>query len=466
MASWTAVLILANVLADVAVGSPLMALPQLLDRLGTDQAAWVTSSVMLAGAIWSPVLARSADIFGKRRVLVSTLLLAGAGALICLAAPNIWVFVVGRLLQGAALGTVFLSVALVLQICTPAVAMTVVGLVTSGSSVVGIVEPFVMQPLIEAFGPDSVFVAAALLAGTAALCVRVVIPESPVRRPGRIDGRGAFLLGGGLAAVLGYVSLGSDSGWLSAGMVALLTTGAVALACWVYFALRTDEPIVDIRALGPTIVLTLVTVALAAGSFRSMLHLTSLVAQVTPERGLGYGLGSGEGLAALLAAPNAGIVVGGTCAGWLAGRAGPALPLLGGIVLGTAATFGMLLGVSHLPLAIVCGALLGIAAGAVAASGFSMTSDADEPERQGTTAGLVSVAMALGSVVVTVLGGEVLKATQSDGPGPPAGTGTGVLLYVVIAGSLFALAAVPAAILVRDRSPLTTRSGRLGRSAA
>ncbi|MFJ8632255.1 MFS transporter [Streptomyces sp. NPDC093568] len=451
---WAAVLTLANVLADVAIGSPMMVLPQLLDRFDTDQAAWLNASAMLAGAIWSPLLAKSADILGKRRILIGTLALACTGALVCLVAPNVWVFLVGRFLQGAAFAAVFITVALARQICTPRVAMALVGLVTSGSSVVGIVEPFLMQPVIDVFGYRSVFVVAALLAAAAALCVRSFIPESPIRGPGRIDLRGALLLGGGLGAVLAYVSLGRSVGWLSGGMVALLAAGAAALACWAYLALRVDEPIIDIRALSRPILLTLLALVLAAGSFRSMLQLTSIVAQVPPDLGLGYGLGDGEAVAVLLAAPNLGIVIGGTCAGWIAGRYGPALPLLGGITVGAAATFAMLAGVSVLPLAIACGAMVGMAAGAIGASGYNLATSIEAPERQGTIAGLVSVVLALGSVVFNFAGGEVLKATLVPGllaDGAPVSTATGVHLYVAMAGVLFVLAAIPAIMLTRDR---------------
>lgn len=451
---WAAVLTLANVLADVVIGSPMMVLPQLLAHFDTDQAAWLNASALLAGAIWSPLLAKSSDIFGKRRILIGTLLLACTGALVCLAAPNVCIFLVGRFLQGAAFAAVFLTVALARQICTPPVAMAVVGLVTSGSSIVGIIEPFLMKPIIDVFGYRSVFVAAALLAAAAALCVRSFLPESPVRSTGRIDVRGALLLGGGLGAVLAYTSLGSDLGWLSEGMLTLLAAGAAALAGWAYLALRVDEPIIDIRALSRPILLTLLALVLAAGSFRSMLQLTSIIAQVPPGLGLGYGLGDGDAVAVLLATPNLGIVIGGMCAGWVAGRLGPALPLLGGIAVGTVATFAMLSGVSALPLAIACGAMLGMAAGAIGASGYNLATSLEAPERQGTIAGLVSVVLALGSVVFNIAGGEVLKATEIPGAfadGAPVSTATGVYLYVAMAGALFVLAAVPAIMLARKR---------------
>lgn len=452
---WAAVLTLANVLADVAIGSPMMVLPQLLEHFDTDQAAWLNASAMLAGAIWSPLLAKSSDVFGKRRILIATLLLACIGALVCLAAPNLWIFLVGRFLQGAAFAAIFITVALTRQICAPGVAMAVVGLVTSGSSIVGIIEPFLMKPIIDAFGYRSVFVTAALLAAAAVLCVRLVIPESPIRGTGRIDVGGAILLGGGLGAVLAYISLGRDLGWLSVGMVALLAAGAAALAGWAVLTLRVDEPIIDIRALSRPILLLLLALVLAAGSFRSMLQLTSIVAQVPPDRGLGYGLGDGEAVAVLLAAPSLGIAIGGTLAGWIAGRIGPAGPLLGGIFVGAAATLAMLVGVSMLPLAIACGAMVGMAAGAVGASGYNVAVSIEAPERHGTTAGLVSVMMALGSVVFTFAGGEVLKATQIPGAGTggaPVSSATGVYLYVTMAGLLFVLAAVPVIMLVRNRS--------------
>lgn len=98
--------------------------------------------------------------------------------------------------------------------------------------------------------------------------------------------------------------------------------------------------------------------------------------------------------------------------------------------------------------------MLGMAAGAIGASGYNLATDLVPPERQGTVASLVSVVLALGSVVVSVAGGEVLKATQVPGTfadGAPVSTATGVHLYVIVAGMLFVLAAVPALTLTRNR---------------
>jgi MFS family permease len=448
---WVAVLVLANRMADTAMTTPEMVTFEMLEYFGTNQVAWLNTSAMLAGAIASPLLAKSADIFGKRRVLLVTICIAGAGSLICLVAPNLWVFLFGRLLQGAAMAVVFLTVALTREVSAPQVAMTAIGLVTSSSAIFGIVEPFLMEPLIEQFGFRSVFAVAVALSAASALSVRTFIPESPVRGSGRIDVSGALLLGGGLAGVLGYASLGPDLGWLDGGMLVLLAAGIAALAGWWFHAMRIEEPIVDVRALSRPLLLTLLAVVLAAGAFQSVLQLTGLIAEVPAGLGLGYGLGELGPSALLFAAPAPGIVLGGSFAGWLAGRIGPARTLLGGIAIGTVATFTMLAGVSSFPMAVTGVALLGLAAGAIGTSGFNLATDLAAPERQGVVSGQVSVMLSLGGVVVTVASTAVLNATATEVGGTQQNTATGVYLYVLISGILFAVSTVTAAVLVRSR---------------
>jgi MFS family permease len=448
---WLAVLVVANLLADLVIVAPLLVLPQMLQHFGTDQAALLNASAMLAGAMWVPLLGKSADIHGKRRVLGITLLVAGAGSLVCLVAPNIVVFVFGRFLQGAGVAAVFLTVALTRQVCAPRIAMTAVGIVTSGSAVLGIASPFLLGAAIDQFGYRSVFVVAAVLAVVGAVSVRLFVPEPPIRSGGTIDLVGGLLLGGGLAAVLGYVSLGPDLGWSNVGMLVLLVGGVAALVGGVVHAMRVDEPVVDLRTISTPLVLTLLAVVLAGGAFQSMLQLKSLVAQVSPELGLGYGLSNGGTNPVLFAAPALGVMIGGTLAGWLAGRIGPGRTLLGGIVIGTIATFGMLVGVSVLPVAIAVATLLGMATGATVTSGYNLATTIAPPEQHGAASGLVTVMLAIGSVVLNVAGAAVLKATATVGDGVTANSATGVHLYVLMAGSAFIAATALAIILVRRR---------------
>lgn len=445
-----AVLVLVNFVVDSAVTAPLLVLPEMLDHFGTGQAAWLNATAMLAGVLWAPLLGKGADLHGRRRVLVLTLLISCLGALVCAVAPSLWVFVAGRMLQGAALAAVFLSVAIVRGVCAPRIAMIVVGIVTSGSAVLNIAFRFLVEELATEFGFQALFLLSACVAAVMAVCVRAVVPESPVGTPGRIDVGGALLLGGGLAGVLGYVSLGSDLGRLAGVPLALLVGGVAALARWFLVSSRKPDPLIDVRDLSGPLVLTLLVVFLAAGSYQSVLQLIPLIGDVSADQHLGYGLADQGSVALLLAAPGLGVTLGGPAAGWLAARVGPASTLAGATVLGTAVTLGMFLGVSRLPAALCCGFLLGVTVGALGTSGFNMAGSLASPERQGVASSLVMVMVSIGSVVLDFVGAAVLESTAVVVDGETVNSATGVFGYVAIASGAFALAAVPAVLLVRS----------------
>jgi MFS family permease len=446
-----AVLLLANVAADSVIVMPLFVLPQMLDHFDTTQSAWLGSTAMLAGAMWAPLFGKSADIHGKRRMLTVALLIACGGAVVCLVAPNLWVFVLGRMLQGAAVATVFLTVSLVRDLCTPRIAMPAVGAVTTCAGVVGIASTSVVEPLVAEFGFRVVFVAAAVFAAVAVTCIRVLVPESEVRMPGRVDVVGTLVLGGGVVAVLGYISLGSDIGWLSVGALVLLATGVVALARWYLVSSRAPDSVIDIRDLGRPMVLTLLVVVLATGAGQSMDQLLSLIAQVSPDQGLGYGLGAQGSLALLFGLPAIGIMTGGLLSGWLAARTDPALALAAGVLVGTAGAFGMFLGASSFPVAVFFAFLLNLSMGSLLASGFNVAAVLTAPHRQGVTASMVSVTSAIGSVGVSFAGAAVLSGTRVAVDGTTVNSATGVHTYIATSAGLFVIAAVLAFLLLARR---------------
>jgi MFS family permease len=222
----TAVLLLVNVMVDTVITAPIVVLPQMLGHFGTDEPAWLNSSAMLAGAMWSPLLGKIADRSGKRRTLVLTSVIAAVGSLVCLLAPTIWVFVVGRMIQGAAVASLFLTVGIVKDICAPRLGMIVTGVVTTGNAIFGIGTTFLFDYLGDEYGYQVVFVVAGFLAVVTAVLVRFLLPESLIRTPGRIDVRGALLLGCGLALTAAYISFGSEYGWIRA--LPLLLAGLAA----------------------------------------------------------------------------------------------------------------------------------------------------------------------------------------------------------------------------------------------
>lgn len=447
---YVAILMMVNVMVDSVLASPTFVLPQLGEAFHTNQFAWIGSSAMLAGAMWAPLLGKSADINGKRKILVITLLVAGAGGLVCLIAPNIAVFVFGRLLQGAAVAATFLTVALIRDICAPKFAMVVTGFVTSGSAVFGIITPFILEPALQAFGWRIVFVISAVFACLAALLVRLVIPESRKTAPGTVDVKGAFVLGLGLAGVLVYISLGQVFGWLSPISLVVLVAGVVALTYWCRVLSLKPQPIVDVRGISAVLGLALLVVIMGTGAYQSMLQLFSMLIEVSPDEGLGYGIAAPAALGLLFGIPSLGIMLGGVAAGTISARVGPVWSLGAGVLLGLLATFIMLVaGAGSLPLAVLSSFMLSMTAGSMVTSGFNLASVLAPPERQGTVSSLVMVMIAIGSVTMNFIGSAVLGATRITHNGESVNSSLGVHSYIAVAAVVFALAIIPTFFLVR-----------------
>jgi MFS family permease len=144
-------------------------------------------------------------------------------------------------------------------------------------------------------------------------------------------------------------------------------------------------------------------------------------------------------------------VLGGTLAGGLATRVGPAATLTAGVALGLVATLGLFAAVSTLPLAVVCSFLLSLTAGSLVTSGFNMASTLAPPERQGVVSSLVMVMIAIGSVFLNFVGAAVLKSTRVDVGGEAENSATGVFGYIGIGTGAFVAAGVLAVLLVRTQ---------------
>jgi MFS family permease len=448
---YVAILILVNVMVDTVLAAPTFVLPHLARAFDTNQFAWIGASAMLAGAMWSPLLGKTADIYGKRRVLVITLLVAALGGIVCLLAPSLWVFVVGRLLQGAAVASLFLTVAIIRDICAPRFAMGVTGIVTTGSALFGIATPFILEPVIEFFGWQAVFVASASFAVLAAVLVRIVVPESRIRTPGTVDVLGAIVLGIGLAGVLGYISLGQVFGWLGAGSLVVLAIGVASLLFWFFVLSRRPEPIIDIRGISLALGLGLAVVIMGTGAYQSKLQLISMLVDVSPDEGLGYGLASPLALGLMFGIPSIGIALGGIGAGYIAQRFGPAWCLGVAILTGTIASALMFFGngPSNLAVAVPASFLLSLTAGNLVTSGFNLGSILAPRERQATVSSLVMVMVAIGSVTMNFVGSAILGGTAEVVDGETVNTATGVYAYIATIGGVFVLAAIPAVFLIR-----------------
>ncbi|WP_447643723.1 MFS transporter [Nocardioides zeae] len=89
--------------------------------LGTSaaNAAWVVTITLLAGAVAMPVSGRIADLVGKQRVLVASAGVLVAGSLVCALSDSLAPVLVGRALQGIAMGFIPVGISLMREVTPP-----------------------------------------------------------------------------------------------------------------------------------------------------------------------------------------------------------------------------------------------------------------------------------------------------------------------------------------------------------
>src|SRR5205809_8049660 len=78
------------------------ALPELARGLHTDESGvtWTLTAYLVSAAVFTPLVGRLGDIYGKRRMLVVSLAIFTVGSVIAAVSGDLWVVVAGRVVQG------------------------------------------------------------------------------------------------------------------------------------------------------------------------------------------------------------------------------------------------------------------------------------------------------------------------------------------------------------------------------
>src|SRR5919107_1483774 len=103
-------LIFAALMAVIALAAPdntivATALPTIVGELGgLEQLAWVTSAYLLGQTIVTPLYGKLGDLYGRKRVLQSAVLVFLAGSALCGAATSMGQLIAFRFVQGVGAG--------------------------------------------------------------------------------------------------------------------------------------------------------------------------------------------------------------------------------------------------------------------------------------------------------------------------------------------------------------------------
>jgi EmrB/QacA subfamily drug resistance transporter len=311
------------------------ALPELMHALHTDASGvtWTITGYLLAAAVFTPLIGRLGDIYGKQRMLVIALVAFAAGSVVAAVSSDLWIVVAGRAVMGVGGGIFPLCFAIVRDEFPRKQVGRAVGLLSAVAGIGGGLGLILGGVLVDHASYHWIFWLGAAMGLGAAGATALLVPESPIRTPARVDLRGALVLGVGLVLPLIAISQANDVGWGTARTLGLIAAGVVVLALWVALERRTPEPLADIDALTrpPVLMTNIATLLVGFGMFGSFVLIPTLAEAPTST---GYGFGADATRAGLLLLPGAlAMLALGPLSGVLGTRVGNKVPLaIGGFV--------------------------------------------------------------------------------------------------------------------------------------
>ncbi len=204
----------------------------------------------LATTIVMPLAGKMSDIFGRKVVIMVSLFLFTVGSLFSALAPNIYLLILSRLIQGLGSGGFLPSATGIIAEEFPKSRQQMIGFITSVVPIGQIIGPNIGGWMVETFQWRSVFWLNVPL-GILALITAAFILRRGHLGKGQMDLTGAGLLTGiVLALMIGLSEVGdaqNKSSWLVS--VLSFATALVFTVVFLRHATRTKDPIIEMRLL-------------------------------------------------------------------------------------------------------------------------------------------------------------------------------------------------------------------------
>ncbi|MGW2290628.1 MFS transporter [Streptomyces phaeochromogenes] len=426
-------------------------LPKYLDASASN-AAWAVTATLLAAAVATPVVGRLGDMFGKRRMLLVSIVLLVSGSVVAAFSDSLVPMIVGRALQGLAAGVVPLGISVMRDVLPSERLAGSTAMMSASLGVGGALGLPSAAFIADNYDWHVLFWVSAVLGALAFVLVLTIVPESKVRTGGRFDLVGSLGLSAALVSLLLAISKGADWGWGSGTTLGLFAVAAVVLVAWGFYELRTSQPLVDLRTTARRQVLftNLASIAFGFSMFAMSLVLPQLLQ--LPEQ-TGYGLGKSMMTVGLVLAPQGLVMMAmAPVSAAITKTKGPKITLMTGAVI-VAAGYGLnillMSEVWHLVLvSCVIGAGVGFAYGAMPA----LIMGAVPASETAAANSLNTLMRSIGTSFASAVAGVVLAQMTTDFGSFALPSENGFKVVMAIGAGAALLALVLAAFLPRQRT--------------
>jgi MFS transporter, DHA2 family, multidrug resistance protein len=316
-----------------------VSLPHIAGSLSatTDEATWALTSYLVANAIILPMTGWLANFFGRKRLLLVSVIGFTAASFLCGLAPTLPLLIVFRCIQGACGGGLQpLSQAILMEVFPPQDRGKAMGFWGLGIVVAPMLGPVLGGWLTDSYSWRWVFYINVPIGIVAVFLTTIFVfdPSYIKRSTAKIDFWGMGYLALGISCLQIMLDKGQELDWFGSNFIRVLSIFAIgALAAFVIRELTTEHPIVDLSIFKIRTYATGVFLMTVLGF---VLYGSTVLVPLLLKTVLGYpALNAGvamlpRGLGSFIAMPVVGAMM---------SRVRPRYMLVGGTLLGSFAMF-------------------------------------------------------------------------------------------------------------------------------
>jgi MFS family permease len=309
--AWFTLAILSSTLLTVFFSETMLlpALPEIIQdfNISYGTAAWIFSAYLIVAAVMTPVAGRLSDLYGKKKVLLTLLIIYIAGLTAGGFADNISFLLATRIIQGVGLSAVPAAFSLLRDTFPPAKLALAVGVFGSAYSAGSVVGLLAGASIIQNFGWHATFLAIVPFSALVTLMIAKFVKDNSEldqsitakapeitsnknRLSFSIDIKGVLALSATITSflfALTLIQIGVSSENLPQ-IVATFIASAISLTVFVHLERRIVPPFLDLRLLRHKILLPSYILLIATGITMFMIY-PSVVQLVRSPVPLGFG---------------------------------------------------------------------------------------------------------------------------------------------------------------------------------